>query len=194
VKEKYSKAIQLGKIWMKNSLNTSHGYEHAKFVEENAVNIYRSLKKEGIYLNGVNKKLVRIVSWWHDAYKARLKRPEILSFFFEGFCSSKIVERELKKYLSVKDLKTISKAIKYHHIPIYYYIMKWRHPILSQILIEADGLEDLNLDRKEMQINSFRNPLLRIMYRINNRFMIFLLSRIAVSKYTKDVLRKVMGV
>lgn len=186
---KEKQAIELGKIWMKNSVSKGHGYEHAEFVEENALNIFKSMKKEAG--DEVDESLVSIAAWWHDAYKARLKKPQILNFILEGFSSAKIVEKELKGLVGKDRLEIVLKAIRYHHLPVIFYLTKRGHSVLSQILIEADGIEDLNSSRKKEQLHGFSNPVFQYLYRLHNRMMILILKVIAVSEYTKGIIQKV---
>ncbi|HVX92708.1 MAG TPA: hypothetical protein VHA74_01180 [Candidatus Dojkabacteria bacterium] len=184
------KAIELGKIWMRNSLNKGHDYEHASAVEKHGLAIYKSLKEDGRLKPNIDEELVSLVAWWHDSYKARLKYPTIKALIFEGYESEKIVEKELKNYLSKDRLAIIKDAIRYHNHPWIYFVLTNKFNQLRQILLEADNIEvfsEKRLDRSFPDVNSI---VVRAIFKLFCFDIIFWFKVLPVSRYTKQYITK----
>jgi len=153
------KIIELGKIWMKNSVNPNHNYEHASEVLKHSLNILKEFE-------GIDRSIVEIAVWWHDAYKSRQKRNTIYAVFFEGYESSKIFEKEMKELLDVDSIQLISKAIFNHNTPPVILNILGRYDTLTQILIEADNLDSMSLSRYHNVHKSFPDWLIYVIVRM----------------------------
>ncbi len=183
-------AIELGKVWMKKSVNKSHDWNHADKVVQHSLKILESLETEERVEKGVTKNLTEICAWWHDSYKSRLKRSPVSSLFNEGFKSEDIVREELRKYLGNKELEIVSNAIRVHHFPIAYFLFnKAKFTGLTQVLYEADHLDVLREDRFEW----LKNPFLKLAYRLYSFNIRVMLGMLPVSRYTRRYLNNLKG-
>lgn len=172
------KAIEMGKIWMKNSKDPIHGYEHAKNVEKYSLEIFKSLKEDGWEIgNEIDENLILLCAWWHDCYKALFEKKVLLNEFLEGVKSAQIVEKELYGIVSDVRLKMVVKAIRVHNNFLYLLFSGKRLPILTRILIEADTLDAKNYERKKKRdacsrsffhrvMISFAEPVLEVLQKI----------------------------
>ena len=172
------KAIEKGKEWMKNSKDPIHGYEHAKNVEEHSLKIFQSLKDDAWDIDSeIDENLILLCVWWHDCYKALFEKKVLLNEFVEGKRSAEIVKEEIEGLVSEKRLKRVLDAIS-HHNNIPKIIFKGRSlPILTRILIEADGLDARNEERRKKRNASsrtffhkalifFAEPVMDILHRV----------------------------
>ncbi|KKR06456.1 MAG: hypothetical protein UT34_C0001G0497 [candidate division WS6 bacterium GW2011_GWF2_39_15] len=190
--EKYDegKAIELGKIWMKNGINRGHDYEHASEVEKHAIEIMRSLEREGRLEKEIDKELISISVWWHDSYKARIKGWTLYGLIMEAYESEKIVRRELKEYVSPKRLEKAARAIRDHNLPIWYFLLTGKYPQVSQILFEADTIEELSTDRFFRSLNMSRNRIFTFLFKLYSMNRIFWWKFLPNSKYTQNVINE----
>ncbi|HRI05552.1 MAG TPA: hypothetical protein PLV59_01250 [Candidatus Dojkabacteria bacterium] len=187
---KEKEALELGKIWMKNSINKGHDYLHAQHVEEHALVIYKELKKAGKLPAYVDESLVSLSAWWHDSYKARTKGLTLWAYLFEGYESEKIVKRELKGLLTESRLKRLAQAVRMHnHFAIYFLISK-NYPPLAQILIEADNIEATSKVRLRRSYESLGvpRPFVKLIYKVYIGVLLFWLKRLPKSKYMEEFL------
>jgi HD superfamily phosphodiesterase len=144
------KAIEMGKVWMKKSTNPGHDFEHAENVEKHALEIWKSLCEMGwCEEDEIDETLIVLCVWWHDCYKALLKKRSLLSEFVEGVKSAQIVEKELSGLVSAARLKKVSDAIKVHNNVLFFLLSGKKLPLLSRILIEADTLDAKTISRKK---------------------------------------------
>ncbi|HVX92765.1 MAG TPA: hypothetical protein VHA74_01490 [Candidatus Dojkabacteria bacterium] len=178
-----TKAINIGKEWMRKSLDPTHDYTHANHVASNALNIYPEFLT-------VDENLVNLASWWHDSYKATQKGDSLFSIFFEGIMAAKIFEKEVGNLIEPKRRNRVYKAILFHNNPlIFIFFRKFVDP-LALILYESDGLELYNEERKEISRSKNRG----YMYRLFLQSIEFVLGKIikivATSKYTKNIVFK----
>ena len=187
---KESKAIELGKIWMRNSLNKGHDFEHGSAVEKNALAIYKSLKEDGRVKPNIDENLVSITAWWHDSYKARQKYPTLKTLIFEGYESEKIVDKELKDYVSKDRLALIKDAIRYHNHPWLYFVLTNRFNQLRQILLEADNLDVFSTKRLDRSFPDVNSIVVRAVFKLFCYDLLFWFKVLPVSRYTKQVVAK----
>lgn len=178
------KAIELGKIWMKKSIDPTHDYNHAKNVEKHAIEIYRELQPKDL-----SEEVLRLTVWWHDAYKSRCKNVTLDSIWNEGKKSAAIFQEEVGPLLDYKTMAKVSKAITTHNRATYAMINKGKLDDLSLILIEADQLDGLNYVRVRREEKNIRNPLVLLIDRLLTAFVPFLVLRIHRSNYGKNKLR-----
>lgn len=177
------KAIELGKIWMKNSVNLDHNFEHALNTEKHALKIFPHFKD-------LDENLVKITAWWHDAYKARQKKDTLISLIIEGIKSVEIFEREVGKYISPKRKKQISKAIKIHNLfPLFMLCKKYLLP-LSQVLYEADQLEGYNTRRNVQRWKGISNPVVLYIDKGLALFLQNILRLMPNSEYTRSLINR----
>lgn len=182
-------AIELGKIWMRNSVNKGHDYEHASNVEKHGLEIYRELKKVDPGVD-FDEGVVSLVAWWHDAYKSRIASPSIWAFFFEGRECERIVRKELADYVVKKELDIICNAIFNHNNFLAYFLLPNSYGPLVQILIEADNIEVFNKDRLMRSYRESDNVIFQLIikaYLYNLKFWLTLLPK---SKYMYNFLSK----
>lgn len=178
------KAIELGKIWMKKSIDPTHDYNHAKNVEKHAIEIFRELKPKGL-----TEEIVKLAVWWHDAYKSRCKTVTFDSIWNEGRKSAAIFQEEVGPLLDFKTMAKVSKAIVTHNRATYAMINKRHLDDLSLILIEADQLDGLNYVRVKREEKYIKNPFVLLVDRLLTAFVPFFLLRIHRSRYGRDKLR-----
>ncbi|MBI2356734.1 HD domain-containing protein [Candidatus Dojkabacteria bacterium] len=187
---KENEAIELGKIWMKNSINRGHDYEHAENVEKHALEIFKEMKEKGLIHDDTDVKLVSLASWWHDTYKARMKKTTLRAFFLEGYESEKIVRNELKSYLSPKRLDSLCAAVRYHNHFLLYFLFSKTYAPLIQILIEADNIEAMSSDRLNRSFHAEKFPLLGLAFKINTMNIIFWHRKLHPSDYLISFISK----
>ncbi len=179
-----TRAIELGKIWMKNSHDPSHDYEHALLVEQHALRIYEELKPEG-----VTEDEVSLACWWHDCYKARCKGMNLYDMWAEGTEARKIFEKELASLIPAKDIKSVGEAIENHNRGIFLFFHRTFFDPLSMILIEADQIDGLRKDRNEKGRKNVRNLFAYITDVLLSDLVPFYLKLIHRSKYTEEILK-----
>lgn len=184
------KGIELGKIWMKNSVNRGHDYEHAMNVEEHAIEIYGELKKIGVLPKDIDENLVKLAVWWHDSYKARIKGGSLYALFFEGREAAKITRKELGKYISKKQLELLIDAIKMHNNFIIYFLFTKNYPPLLQILLEADNIDAMSEVRFNRMYSPMDTGVLKLLFKINQYLLLFWLNLLPKSKYIEEKLNK----
>ncbi len=146
--KKEEEAIRLGKIWMEKSKEVSHETEHASRVVQNSLKIYEEIKEKtpGV-VEDIDENLIKLVGWWHDAYKSTTDNISVVDLFLEGKRSAQLVEEELKNYMKSKRLKRVLFAITYHpQVYFYFWRIKKTDPLL-RIILEADGLDGTRKDR-----------------------------------------------
>jgi HD superfamily phosphodiesterase len=182
------KAIELGKIWMKNSINKGHDYEHAQNVEEYAVKILKEFKDLETIPEEVDEDLVKLAVWWHDSYKSRIKGLSIYALFFEGREAGKIARRELSKYVSKRRLDLVVEAIKMHNNFVLSILVTKYYPPLLQILMEADNIEAMSETRFHRMYSRVDMKILKPLFRLNNLSLYFWLSMIPTSRYMRKKL------
>jgi len=156
-KQSISKAIELGRIWMKKSVNIGHDYIHAGNVEKRALQIFQKLNNKSKLNNTFDEDSVILVSWWHDAYKSRKVRPSIWGVIFEGNESAKITRNEIGEYIEEGQLDKILSAIRWHNHPFLFFLFQKKRNLLGRILIEADGEEALRDERLQKQVVSTKH-------------------------------------
>ncbi len=146
--EKEKEAIKLGKIWMRKSNEVSHGTEHASRVVQNSLKIYEELKERSpVLVEEADENLIKLVGWWHDAYKASTSKITVLDWFSEGKKSAQIAREELEDYVKPKRSEKILFAISYHpQVYFYFWRINKTAPLL-RIILEADGLDGTRKDR-----------------------------------------------
>lgn len=179
----YAKAIELGKIWMKKSLDPTHDFNHAQRVLEHAKSIFNELKPEGISMN-----MVELAVWWHDSYKSRCNRTTIKSIVMEGIYSRDIFKREVGDLISGTDMELISNAIYQHNRAFNILFNHRKLDSLSMILIEADQLDTLNIDRRKMGLKRKKNIFMHILEYLLLSFSPIFLRIIMRSEYTDNYL------
>ncbi|MFH0801764.1 MAG: HD domain-containing protein [bacterium] len=150
-----SRAIELGREWMKKSLDSGHDYTHVCNVEEYALCSYLSLRDGGRIPDGlIDENLVRIAALWHDAFKATQGRPSLYNCLVEGIESSRIIRKQLKEFLSEERLNLVLDAVTFHNIPWLYpfrFLYPARLTMLGLILVEGDSLDSFNSKRFRVQ-------------------------------------------
>ncbi len=142
------KVIEMGKLWLKNSKDPIHGYEHAENVSKYSLKVFESLKEDSWEINSeIDENLILLCSWWHDCYKALFSKKTFLNEILEGIRSAKIIETELKDLVCEKRLRLLVSAVKYHNNILFLLFSGKRMPILTRILIEADAIDAKNIER-----------------------------------------------
>jgi HD superfamily phosphohydrolase YqeK len=176
------KVIELGKIWMKKSINKTHNFEHAQNTLNHALKIYPQFKD-------LDSNLVEIACWWHDCYKSRTKTETFESIFLEGAKSSKMFEKEVGSLMSLQRNKVVSQAIKRHNNFLWIICNRKGMSSLDIVLYEADQLEQFNDKRMEVGEKEIMNPLIRIFLFFLTPFLKNVLRTKAISTYTKNLIK-----
>ncbi len=178
------KAIELGKIWMRNSVDPSHDFEHAQNVSKHALEIFKELEP-----NDITTEMVEIACWWHDSYKSRCKHTTWHSIYYEGGESKKIFEKEVGQLLPSEYVERIGEAI-YNHNRAFHILFNHRKlDSLSMILIEADQIEGLNTERDMKSWKHITNPVIRILDMMLTMVVPIFLRIIMKSEYTKRIIK-----
>lgn len=183
-------AIELGKIWMRNSINKGHDFNHASEVEKHGLAILEELQKSREISLGVDKNLVSLAAWWHDAYKSRVRGFSLWAYFFEGYEAQKLVRRELSEYVEKDRLNTLLEGIRMHNHFFLYFMISGNYPSLTQILVEADNIEATSEDRFVKSFSSLGSKLSRFGHRVYLYVLLFWLRRMPLSGYMKNYLSK----
>jgi hypothetical protein len=68
-------------------------------------------------------------------------------------------------------------------------LLRWRYSPLTQILLEADSLDDLNDDRLKVQMSNTKNPVLKIGMWLGNMMEVVALKLLVKSSYSKNKLK-----
>ena len=178
------KGIELGKIWMRNSLDISHDYTHVQKVEEHALQIYEELKPEDVTIEEL-----KLAIWWHDSYKARCKTTSFDSIWNEGTKSIKIFEKEFKDKIPDEVLERVGRAIVSHNRAFYILFNHSKMDNLSMLLIEADQLDGLRKERVLADRKRIRNIFIYILDLFLTDFVPTFLKIIHRSKYTLEILK-----
>jgi hypothetical protein len=94
-RNKELQAIELGKEWMRNSVNIAHDYEHAENVAKHSQGVFDFFKEKGL-LTEDDRNITLLAVWWHDSYKAQYAKDRLFyGILFEGIESAKIFRREV---------------------------------------------------------------------------------------------------
>jgi len=186
----YKKALKLAKEKMKKSVNESHGEKHAKLVEKHAIAIWKSLKKDKKWNPNPNKQMISLVAWWHDAYKSDHKKLGFWDSLAEDVSTAELMEKALSDTLSKKDLEALIIAVKYHKLPFLRLLEPKKYNTLAQILFEADGLEDLNWERRSKQLKSEQSIFTKMLFSFESATIIILGWMVIESEYSKKVYRE----
>jgi len=155
---KEQELIELGKIWMKKSLDKgSHDQYHAQTVEDNCMGVWEEMKQtDPESASQVDIGLIRLVAWWHDCYKSQIKSPTISSVLYEGRFSEKIFREQAANYLRPERLEQVAYAIANHNkVWKFFYRLK-KTPVLLRILLEADGVESIRTSRNRNQAYNYQ--------------------------------------
>lgn len=145
-----NKAILLGKEWMKESVNSVHNYEHAKNTCAHAEKIYAEYVASGrIDPRQIPLELVQTTSWWHDAFKSRVKGEGLYDLLFEGMLTNQVIRKELGEILTREEIRLITRAVRRHTItPVVTRFFTWDiFSPFDNCLLEADALEILIPER-----------------------------------------------
>lgn len=159
LKEIKDRVVEKGKKIMKDSLNPNHNFVHANNVYNHAFEIHKEL-------GGIDFGYVEIACWWHDAYKSKQRSNTIYAVFFEGYESSKIFKNEMRGILDESSINLISNAIFNHNIPPVLLMILGRYDSLTQILVEADNIDSLSLERYHQVHTNYPNLLLYLIIRM----------------------------
>lgn len=178
------KAIELGKIWMKNSIDRTHNFEHANSVVNHALKIFEELKPKG-----VTQDMVELAGWWHDAYKSRCKEVTWFSIYHEGEESSKILKQQVESLIPKEYFEKVSEAITNHNRGVYTIFFHKRMSELSLILIEADQTAGYLFAKKNIHAKRYSNNLVRFIDTLLTLLVPLYLRIIARSEYTKSIIK-----
>lgn len=184
MKNNIEKAINLGKIWMKKSVDSTHNYAHANRVEGHAIKIFEELQPKNVTLD-----LIRLAVWWHDSYKSRCKFVTIKSILIEGVEAAKIFKNEVGPLLDFKTVHLVSRAIAMHHRGMYIFFNHKKIDNLSMILIEADQLDGLNSARDAREARKIKNWITWIFDLALSAFVPFFILKFHRTKYAEDHLK-----
>ena len=176
------KVIELGKIWMKNSINKTHNFEHAQNVLNHALKIYPQFKD-------LDENLVEIACWWHDCYKSRTKKDTFESIFLEGIRAVKIFENEIGNRMDQERKKIVAQAIKRHSNFLWIIFNRKGMNNLDIVLFESDQLEQFNDIRASNGKKVRQSPFVNVLLVIMRPFLQNVLRVRAVSTYTKNLIK-----
>lgn len=184
--ENEQKVIELGQKWMSKSVDVGiHDYEHAKTVEQNALRIFEEYKAKGVKdVNDTDENLIRIVAWWHDAYKSRARKDTIASLFNEGEKSAVIFSRKAKQLMTPERFNLARYAIREHNKVWIHRFRLPKDPVLLRIILEADGVETVHSARLRLVVKKKKSLLKKLITRSINfglkiYFLLYPLSQVA---------------
>ena len=140
LKSSLDAAIARGKVLMGKSNDALHDLKHAENVARMALEIFRSEKTEGVTAG-----LVSAAAYWHDVYKA--SKDKFCLNYIDGKGSRLIAEKELVNTLPKEPLKKLLRAVSDHDQVLRYAFFPKSFSLLSKLLIEADMLDVLDIDR-----------------------------------------------
>jgi hypothetical protein len=187
--KKELQAIELGKEWMRRSVNLAHDYEHAENVAKHSHEIFESFKREGL-LTEDDRNITLLAVWWHDSYKAQQAKERLFyGIFFEGIESAKIFRREVGHLLSKEVLRKAEAMIKIHNMqgPVFL-VFWWLYTPLFRTLHEADYIEVYREKRivDSIKVHGFPMKILSTVY---YGVMPFFMNLLPQSDYLKNFLR-----
>lgn len=175
--------IELGKIWMRNSINPNHNYVHASEVQKHALEVHKEIG-ECIDIN-----LVLMAVWWHDSYKSRQKTNTLYAAIFEGKEASKIFREQFEGKLEKKELELVCDAIFNHNSPPIIISLRGQYNVLNQILIEADNIDSLSLERYRQVHKRYPHWLLLLLIKLYKVFVDVSSLGVRKSRYYLDKFR-----
>lgn len=176
-------ALVKAKKIMGESSEPSHDLKHAQEVEKHALEI----AKEFGY---TDLALVSMVSWWHDVYKASKKDLNIIDALTEGQRCAQMARNELEGVLEDEKLSELVLAIQKHDSYLWQLLKRGNMPVLTQILIEADGIDRLRKSLDKELLKDPKGPMYSLVRRIWYMFAGYVLQSIVVSEYGKNKLRE----
>lgn len=185
-------AIELGKSWMRKSIDPVHDFTHAQRVVQNSLKIYEELVESNPEMAAkLDPYLIELAGWWHDAYKSRAEKIKIVDIIKEGDKSALIVEEELNNYIKPERLERILKAIRAHpRVHKYFWRLNRIDPLL-RVLLEADILDAVRKDRYLIGLKSSKNIFRKIFYFTTNKaILIFTKFFFKKSNYGKNVFQR----
>lgn len=164
----YKSLHEQGKDLMKKALDKKgHDHHHARKVQENAELILAELQKtEPSKYNQTDiENMLLTAAWWHDCYKRMHNKFSLYAIFNEGQEAEKIfLANEHTAQLPKDERKQIAFAIRYHHQP-YRFMFNWKGaPALARILLEADGVEAINMHGFLHRSLKTKNLLIKLFY------------------------------
>lgn len=138
--------IKTGKFIMNKSVNSTHDVVHVTNVQHHAIAIWKELKLKG--KTNLSKEEVLLAVWWHDIFKARMKKSNIAVDILEGFGSAYLFIKEIKKRnIPCHKVTRVILAIALHNNPLAIYLSPFIGDNLIRILMEADGLDGFREER-----------------------------------------------
>lgn len=164
----YTNLYKEGRILMtKASDKKGHDHNHAKKVQQNAEQILSELltKDPQKYQIENIEQMVLTAAWWHDSYKRKHKKFSLYAIFNEGQEAEKIFLANVHSGdLPESERAQIAHAIRFHHQP-YKFMFNWKDmPPVTRILLEADGVETINIIRFLNHMRKAKNILALIFY------------------------------
>lgn len=168
-----------------------HDYEHGETVERNALGVYKELKeKKTKDIDQVDERLIRIVAWWHDAYKSTSLNESFSSLINEGEKSAVIFSRKAKALMTPERFNQARFAIREHN-------KVWRHrlrlkkaPILLRIIFEADGVETVHRARLRLVIKKKKTVTKKLITRGINFGLVVYFHLYPLTDFSKRVMRE----
>lgn len=186
-KDNLELAIKRGKGLMRRAHDTFHDYQHARNVETNALTILKSEK-----INHLNPQLVSAAAYWHDVFKASRDKFYLLGNLSDGKRSSEITKRMLEGVLFKKSLDDLLLAVGSHDQVVKYALFPKSFSLLSSLLIEADMIDVVDVERWKRGICPKNMPYWRrIILSLFELFaIVFILPRVFNLSKSREIFRK----